>query len=211
MLIGVSGIGPKTAIILLSSRIGSVGSVFLGCVFLILLSFSFFAIWLKSSLWCSLAFKVNSILREVLYVAPKSPILELLKRMRSSRIHMGLVVDEFGGVDGLVTIEDLVEEIVGEIEDEHDAEDLDELIITRSKNFIVVDAAYKIEDLEKSFDIKINKNFDHEIDTLGGLIFSKINRVPKNNEIFDIDGLIKIKIIKASERKIITLEVKKVI
>ena len=68
-------------------------------------------------------FIINDILREVLYVAPKSPILELLKRMRSSRIHMGLVVDEFGGVDGLVTIEDLVEEIVGEIEDEHDAED----------------------------------------------------------------------------------------
>ena len=68
-------------------------------------------------------FKLNEILREILYVAPKSPILELLKRMRSSRIHMGLVVDEFGGVDGLITIEDLVEEIVGEIEDEHDAED----------------------------------------------------------------------------------------
>jgi len=75
-------------------------------------------------------FIINDILREVLYVAPKSPILELLKRMRSSRIHMGLVVDEFGGVDGLVTIEDLVEEIVGEIEDEHDAED-DEVRIKR--------------------------------------------------------------------------------
>ena len=155
-------------------------------------------------------FDINSILRDVLFVAPQSPILELLKRMRLSRIHMGLVVDEFGGVDGLVTIEDLVEEIVGEIEDEHDAEDLDELIIERTKDSLLVNAAYKIEDLEKSFEININKNFDHEIDTLGGLIFSKINRIPKNNEIFEIDGLIKIKIIKASERKIITLEVKKV-
>ena len=156
-------------------------------------------------------FDINLILRDVLFVAPQSPILDLLKRMRLSRIHMGLVVDEFGGVDGLVTIEDLVEEIVGEIEDEHDAEDLDELIITRNKDSIVVDAAYKIDDLEKTFDIKIIKNFDHEIDTLGGLIFSKINRIPKANEIFDIDGLIKIKIIKVTERKIITLEVKKVI
>jgi len=155
-------------------------------------------------------FNISSILREVLYVAPQSPILDLLKRMRLSKIHMGLVVDEFGGVDGLVTIEDLVEEIVGEIEDEHDAEDLDELIISKNKNSIIVDASYKIEDLEQYFDIKINHNTDLEIDTVGGLIFSKINRIPHNNEIFDIHGLIKIKIIKASERKILTIQIRKV-
>ena len=155
-------------------------------------------------------FDLIKILREVLYVAPKSPILELLKRMRSSRIHMGLVVDEFGGVDGLITIEDLVEEIVGEIEDEHDAEDLDELIISKNKNSIIVDASYKIDDLEQYFDIKINKDTDLEIDTVGGLIFSKINRIPQNNEVFDIKGLIKIKIIKASERKILTIQIRKV-
>ena len=152
---------------------------------------------------------VNQLQRMLLDIIFK--ILELLKRMRLSRIHIALVVDGIGGVDGLVTIEDLVEEIVGEIEDEHDAEDMDELIITRQKDSIVVDAAYKIDDLEKTFDIKIIKNFDYEIDTLGGLIFSKINRIPKANEIFNIDGLIKIKIIKVTERKIITLEVKKVI
>jgi len=155
-------------------------------------------------------FNISSILREVLYVAPQSPILDLLKRMRLSKIHMGLVVDEFGGVDGLVTIEDLVEEIVGEIEDEHDAEDLDELIISKNKNSIIVDASYKIEDLEKYFDIKINNDTDLEIDTVGGLIFSKINRIPNNNEVFDIQNLIKIKIIKASERKIITMQIRKV-
>ena len=155
-------------------------------------------------------FNISSILREVLYVAPQSPILDLLKRMRLSKIHMGLVVDEFGGVDGLVTIEDLVEEIVGEIEDEHDAEDLDELIISKNKNSIIVDASYKIEDLEQYFDIKINHDTDLEIDTVGGLIFSKINRIPHNDEIFDIHGLIKIKIIKASERKIFTIQIRKV-
>ena len=155
-------------------------------------------------------FNISSILREVLYVAPQSPILDMLKRMRLSKIHMGLVVDEFGGVDGLVTIEDLVEEIVGEIEDEHDAEDLDELIISKNKNSIIVDASYKIEDLEQYFDIIINHDTDLEIDTVGGLIFSKINRIPHNNEIFDIHGLIKIKIIKASERKILTIKIRKV-
>ena len=155
-------------------------------------------------------FNISSILREVLYVVPQSPILDLLKRMRLSKIHMGLVVDEFGGVDGLVTIEDLVEEIVGEIEDEHDAENLDELIISKNKNSIIVDASYKIEDLEQYFDIKINHDTDLEIGTVGGLIFSKINRIPHNNEFFDIQGLIKIKIIKASERKIFTIQIRKV-
>ena len=155
-------------------------------------------------------FNIGSILREVLYVAPQSPILDLLKRMRLSKIHMGLVVDEFGGVDGLVTIEDLVEEIVGEIEDEHDAEDLDELIISKNKNSIIVDASYKIEDLEQYFNIKISNDTDLEIDTVGGLIYSKINRIPHNNEVFDIQGLIKIKIIEASERKIFTIQIKKV-
>ena len=155
-------------------------------------------------------FNIGSILREVLYVAPQSPILDLLKRMRLSKIHMGLVVDEFGGVDGLVTIEDLVEEIVGEIEDEHDAEDLDELIISKNKNSIIVDASYKIEDLEQYFNIKISNDTDLEIDTVGGLIYSKINRIPHNNEVFDIQGLIKIKIIEASERKIFTIQIRKV-
>ena len=92
-------------------------------------------------------FDINLILRDVLYVAPKSPILDLLKTMRSSRIHIGLVVDGVGGVDGLVTIEDLVEEIVGDIEDEHDAEDINDLILETKKNSIVVDASYRIDDL----------------------------------------------------------------
>ena len=155
-------------------------------------------------------FNIGSILREVLYVVPQSPILDLLKRMRLSKIHMGLVVDEFGGVDGLVTIEDLVEEIVGEIEDEHDAEDIDELIISKNKDSIIIDASYKIVDLEKYFGIKINNNPDLEIDTVGGLIFSKINRIPHKNEVFNIHDLISIKIIKASERKILTIQIRKV-
>ena len=154
-------------------------------------------------------FHINSILREVLYVAPQSPILDLLKRMRSSRIHMGLVVDEFGGVDGLVTIEDLVEEIVGEIEDEHDAEDDDELIVNKKTNSITVKAEYKIEDLERFFKIKIPVDQDLEIDTVGGLVFSKINRIPTNNEIIEINDIIKIKIIKATQRKILTTEIRK--
>ena len=156
-------------------------------------------------------FIINDILREVLYVAPKSPILELLKRMRSSRIQMGLVVDEFGGVDGLVTIEDLVEEIVGEIEDEHDAED-DEVKIKRVNNrTIIVDASYKIIELEDLFQLKIKEAKEEEIDTVGGLVSYVANKVPKINEVFVFNNQLKFKILEADERRVIALEIKKII
>ena len=154
-------------------------------------------------------FQIDTIIREVLYVAPKSPILDLLKRMRSSRIHMGLVVDEFGGVDGLVTIEDLVEEIVGEIEDEHDTDD-DDIFTKIDEKTIMVKAAYKIEDLEKFFDIRITLDSEQEIDTVGGMLFFIANKVPKNNQSFTFNKELQLKVIKASDRRIITLEIKKI-
>ena len=152
-------------------------------------------------------FKINSMLREILYVAPKSPILELLKRMRSSRIHMSLVVDEFGGVDGLVTIEDLVEEIVGEIEDEHDAEDNEIKIEKLSSTKIIVDSSYKIIELEKYFDLKILEA--KEIDTVGGFVFFLANKIPKKNESFKYKNKLNFKVLKASDRRIETLEIDK--
>jgi len=156
-------------------------------------------------------FDLNLILRDVLYTAPKSPILELLKRMRLSRIHIALVVDGIGGVDGLVTIEDLVEEIVGEIEDEHDAEDIDEEIIKKEENLLIVDATYRIDELEKDFNINLTVADEEEIETVGGLVFSKINRIPKNNEEFNIDDIINIKILRANERKILTVNITKLV
>jgi CBS domain containing-hemolysin-like protein len=157
------------------------------------------------------SFELKSVLREVLYVAPKSPILNLLKRMRSSRIHMGLVVDEFGGVNGLVTIEDLVEEIVGEIEDEHDADDEEVLLKKINNTTIIVNALFKIEELEKYFDIKIDLENEDEIDTVGGMLFFIANKVPKNNQIYKYQNSLQFKIIKASDRRIESLEIKKLI
>jgi len=156
-------------------------------------------------------FSLKTILREVLYVAPKSPILELLKRMRTSRIHIALVVDGIGGVDGLVTIEDLVEEIVGEIEDEHDAEDIDEEIIKKDKHMLEVNASYRVEDLEKYFKINLDFADEDEVETVGGLVFAKINRIPKSNEEFNIDNIVNIKVLKANERKIITVQIRKIL
>tara|TARA_B100001057_G_scaffold194678_1_gene195504 strand:+ start:420 stop:1268 length:849 start_codon:yes stop_codon:yes gene_type:complete len=154
-------------------------------------------------------FDINLILREVLYVAPKSPILDFLETMRSSKIHLGLVVDGVGGVNGLVTIEDLVEEIVGDIEDEHDAEDVEELILSKSKDSITVSSRYRVEDLENYFKIKISRHIDDEISTIGGLVYSIINRIPKNNEIIKTNDNLTIKIIKSNNRKIETVEIKK--
>ena len=126
-----------------------------------------------------------------------------------SRIHIALVVDGVGGVDGLVTIEDLVEEIVGEIEDEHDAEDIDEEIIRKEENLLIVDAAYRIDELEREFNIDLKTADEEEIETVGGLVFSKINRIPRSNEEFNIDDTINIKILRANERKILTVQITK--
>ena len=124
---------------------------------------------------------------------------------------MGLVVDEFGGVDGLVTIEDLVEEIVGEIEDEHDADDQEDLLRRINDNTILVDASFKIEDLEKYFDINIDLQNDDEIDTVGGMMFFIANKVPKNNQVYKYKNILQFKVIKASARRIESLEIKKIV
>ena len=154
-------------------------------------------------------FELKKIIRDILYVAPKSPILDLLKRMRSSRIHIGLVVDEFGGVDGLITIEDLVEEIVGEIEDEHDADDSEETFQKIDDKTILVKSGYKIEDMEKYYDVKI-KIDDEEIDTVGGLLFFLANKVPKNSQIYNYENILQFKVIKASARRIESLQIRKI-
>ena len=154
-------------------------------------------------------FDIKKILRNVLYVAPKSPILDLLKRMRASRIHMSLVVDEFGGMDGLVTIEDLVEEIVGEIEDEHDADDsISFQKINDTK--IEVNASYKLIDLEKYYSVKINEMKEEAIDTVGGLVFFLAGKVPKKEEIFKYKNFLNFKILSATDRRINTLEIDKI-
>jgi len=154
-------------------------------------------------------FELKKVIRDILYVAPKSPILDLLKRMRSSRIHIGLVVDEFGGVDGLITIEDLVEEIVGEIEDEHDADDSEETFQKIDDKTILVKSGYKIEDMEKYYDVKI-KIDDEELDTVGGLLFFLANKVPKNSQVYNYDNILEFKVIKASARRIESLQITKI-
>ena len=148
-------------------------------------------------------FDLKSILKNVLFVPPSMPVLNILLKMQSTKLHMALVIDEHGGTDGLVTIEDLVEEIVGEIQDEHDHEDLVEFRQV-NKNTFVANAKMELEDFEK----KINFNFNAlNVDTLGGYVFSIINRVPQKGEIIKTNTIYSFEILDADPRKIKVLKI----
>jgi len=126
---------------------------------------------------------VLDIKRPVLFVPPTMPVIDLLLKMRLNRLHMALVVDEFGGTNGLVTIEDLIEEIVGEIEDEHDVQGTP-LIIEHAGGDLEVDARALIVDLEAELNVDLlPEDRDEVVDSVGGLVFSLAGRVPSCGEI----------------------------
>ncbi|MEP0707879.1 hemolysin family protein [Parvibaculum sp.] len=128
-------------------------------------------------------FSLRSIRREVLFVPPSMPVLDLLVKMQATRIHLALVIDEYGGTDGLVSIEDLVEEIVGEIEDEHDI-DSGPSLVKRDDGSIDADARCPIEDLEEMIGVAlVEEEYQDDVDTLGGLVFSLLGRVPLRGEL----------------------------
>lgn len=128
-------------------------------------------------------FSLAKMCREVLFVPPSMPALDLLLKMQSSRRHLALVIDEYGGTDGLVSIEDLIEPIVGEIEDEHDVKEGPALKRLSDGN-VAADARAHIEELEELLGMKLRDNTEEdEIETLGGLVFSLVGRVPQRGEL----------------------------
>ena len=142
------------------------------------------------------------ICRPVLYVPPSMPATNLLIRMQSTRIHMALVVDEYGGTDGLVTIEDLVEQIVGDIEDEHDIAEAAH-IITEPKVGLVASARTPIKQLEEHLGIKLLKPEEEEdIDTLGGLMFALLGRVPVRGELVRHPSGLELEVLDADARRL---------
>lgn len=151
-------------------------------------------------------FGLRAIIRPVLFVAPSMQVLELLLEMRVKRTHMALVVDEFGGVDGLLTIEDLVEEIVGEIEDEHDQDD-EPTWSLRPDGAMDADARLEIEDFEKVVGDVLSDEEREEMDTLGGLVFSLAGRVPVRGELVRHESGLEIEILDADPRRIKKLRV----
>jgi magnesium and cobalt transporter len=152
--------------------------------------------------------KLAGLIRKVLFVAPSLPILDLLAQMRRARTHIAVVVDEFGGIDGLVTIEDLIEEIVGEIEDEHDVDDLPALI-ERADGSVIADARTLIETLEQHRGTPLRSGEDQEdVDTLGGLVFTLAGRVPKRGEVIAHPGGIEFEVLDADPNRIRRLRVR---
>ena len=153
---------------------------------------------------------IRSICRPVLFVPPSMLAQDLLNRMQARRTHMAIVVDEDGGTDGIVTIEDLIEEIVGEIEDEHDDVDREIQVISDNKGHFVweADARTNINDFEKI----LGRDFatpdeEDDVDTLGGLIFTLAGRVPERGEIIRHPDDIEFEVIDADPRRVKRLRI----
>ena len=126
---------------------------------------------------------LQNLKREILEIPPSMPVLDLLLKMQLTRLHMGIVIDEYGCTDGLVTIEDVIEEITGEIEDEHDEKNLP-MLIKSSLNTFEASARIEIDELQKVTNVEfLNSHDNDDVDTLGGLIFSITGRVPQRGEI----------------------------
>ena len=143
-----------------------------------------------------------NILREILYVPGSMSVLDLLLKMQTTRLHLALVVDEYGGTDGLVSIEDLVEEVVGDIADEHDVED-EPLIKSDPRLGLVADARTPISDLEKYLALELaSEEQEEEVDTLGGLVFAIAGRIPARGELVRHPSGIEFEVLDADPRRI---------
>jgi CBS domain containing-hemolysin-like protein len=126
---------------------------------------------------------ITTLMRTPLYVPESMGMLDLLARMRSGRVHLAIVVDEFGGTEGLLTIEDVVEEIVGDIEDEHD-EELPGLLIPLEDGVWDADARAELEDVAEAVDERL-ADVEEDVDTLGGLAFVLAGRIPQPGEVLE--------------------------
>ena len=153
-------------------------------------------------------FSLKDVRRDVLFVPPSMPALDLLLKMQATRIHLALVIDEYGGTDGLVSIEDLVEEIVGDIEDEHDTDE-GPALARRPDGTIDADARAPIEELEEMLDLKlVDEESEDDIDTLGGLVFSLVGRVPVRGELIKHPAGLEFEVRDADPRRIKKLRIK---
>ena len=148
-------------------------------------------------------FNVREMLRPAVFIPESKPLNVLLKEFRKNRNHIAIVVDEYGGVAGLITIEDVLEQIVGEIEDEYDFDEDEDNIIQERSGQYRVKATTEIEDFNEKFGIDFS---DEEFDTIGGIVLKRFGRVPKRGEQVSMDGLT-FKVLRADSRRLDLLEV----
>lgn len=147
-------------------------------------------------------FSLKRMLRPILYAPPSMPLNVLLQKMQKERVHMALVIDEYGGVDGLVTIEDLIETVIGEIEDEHDEAE-GALWKLEEPGIWVVQATAPLDEVETEIGLKLRTGEDdEEIDTLGGLVFLRTGRVPARGEIVAHESGVEFEVVDADPRRI---------
>ena len=147
---------------------------------------------------------IKPLVKDLLFVPPSMKSRELLLKMQVSRVHMALVVDEYGGTDGLLTIENLIEEIVGEIEDEHSDAEVHKINIY--ENFIDIPARATIQEAEEILGFELLSNdIDEEIDTIGGLVFLLAGRIPQRGELITHPKGFEIEIREVDQRKIINV------
>jgi CBS domain containing-hemolysin-like protein len=144
--------------------------------------------------------------RELIFAPPSMSALDLLVRMQSHHIHLALIIDEHGGTDGLVSIEDLLEEVVGNIEDEHDADEAP--LIQEEANGLIADARAEIEDVELKIGVSLSSVEDDDVDTLGGLIFTMLGRVPNRGEVVHHRAGVEFEVLDADRRRVKRVKVK---
>ena len=155
-------------------------------------------------------FTLTQLVRPLLFVPPSMRVRDLLLQMRASRVHMAVVVDEYGGTDGLVTIEDLVEEIVGEIHDEHDVDDRP-MLVEKPGGVVEADARARVEDLEARVGFSLlPEDGDEDVDTLGGLVFSLAGRVPARGELIIHSAGLQFEVLEADPRRVKRLRIERV-
>jgi len=153
------------------------------------------------------AFNFVELVRPVLFVPPSMPLDVLLQKMQTERTHMALVVDEYGGVDGLATIEDLVEQLVGNISDEHDTDD-DATWFEVKPDVYICQSRASLEEFEKVLGVDLASDTDdEEIDTMGGLVFMMTGRVPVRGEVISHPSGYDFEVIEADPRRIKKLRV----
>jgi len=145
---------------------------------------------------------IDSMLRPLLYVPPSMPLVVLLQKMQTERTHMALVIDEYGGVDGLITIEDLLEQVVGQIDDEHDTEDED-LWAGDGPGIWLIQARAMLDDLRDELKIDLRAGLeDEDVDTMGGLVYLLLGRVPARGEVIAHPAGHEIEVTEADPRRV---------